>query len=312
MSLDFNKTDIYSIEFNGVNLTQVNFNGTPVWYALTSCIISGKAIVGETLTANTVPSEVQDMCTYQWYRGTSEISGANKNTYTTSLADRGYQLKCVVTIGEASVSSSYTDIIRQTVESISISGSVRSGYTLNTMIVPEGATGTYQWYRDSSIITGATSSSYTAKDIDIDKTIKCVFTANGNYSGSVSNSTSTTVVQDTFSVYRDTGYKAFYENVSSSYTLASNQVATKITCNASVYNHTTNGETALVKAYIYWDGSDKAAGPVNSASYGNWAYSSCSWSGNVSGKTIYIGSAGEGTSFGRQATGTISGYYIHD
>ena len=189
MALQFNGKNIYGVNFNGKSLTQVNFNGKPVWYALTNCVITGKARVGSTWTAKTTPSEVQDLCSFQWYRGNSLINGANKSTYTTTEDDRGYQLKCVATIGSASATSNTSPTILQDVSSLTLSGVAEEGYSLTANISPIIATGTYQWYRDDVAISGANKSSYTLTHDDAGKYVKCIFTANGNWTGSVSAQT---------------------------------------------------------------------------------------------------------------------------
>lgn len=194
MALQFNGKNIYGITFNGKSLTQVNFNGKPVWYALTNCVITGVARVGQTWTAKTTPSEVQTLCSFQWYRGGYLISGANESTYTTTEDDRGYQLRCVAKIGSASATSNTSPVILQNVSSLTLSGVTEEGYSLTVSVSPSIATGTYQWYRDGNAISGANKSSYTLTHDDAGKYVKCIFTANGNWTGSVSAQTSIKVI----------------------------------------------------------------------------------------------------------------------
>lgn len=194
MGLKFNNVDIYAVNFNGTSLTQVNFNDVPVWYALTACSIEGTCLVGYTLSAKTTPSEVQSLCSYQWYRGNTLISGATKDTYDLTVADRGYQLKCVAKIGNATATSELTEIIKQGVVGISLSGVAQAGYTLSTTIAPSEATGTYQWYRDDTAISGATNSTYTLVKGDGAHYVSCTFTGNGNWAGSVTVKTSAKVI----------------------------------------------------------------------------------------------------------------------
>lgn len=118
MALKYNNTDINIAVYNGTSLTQINFDGTPVWYALQSCSISGTAEVGSTLTATVVPSAVQNLCSYQWYRASASggegtpISGATSRTYTLADTDRTNYIYCVASIGSASAKSNYTSAIK--------------------------------------------------------------------------------------------------------------------------------------------------------------------------------------------------------
>ena len=113
MALKYNNTDITGAVYCGTPLTQINFDGTPVWYALQSCSISGNAEVGSTLTATVVPSAVQNLCSYQWYRASASggegtpISGATSSTYTLQADDNNCYVYCVATLGSA-VKSNYT------------------------------------------------------------------------------------------------------------------------------------------------------------------------------------------------------------
>lgn len=78
-----------------------------------------------------------------------------------------------------------------TVESLTIStdNAYAAGSTLTASVLPSEATGTYKWYRGNTAIEGATNSTYTLVDADAAYQIKCVFTANGDYTGSVSDTT---------------------------------------------------------------------------------------------------------------------------
>ena len=205
MGLIFGTTNIYGINFvnNGVttSLTQLNYNKTPVWYALTACSIAGTARIDKTWTATVTPSEVQNLCTYQWYRGTSIIANATAATYTTTVNDRGYQLRCLTQIGSASAWSNYGDKILQDMSSCWISGTTKVGQTMSAGIVPDSATGTYQWYRGNDVISGANSSTYLLTESERGNSVKCSFTANGDYIGTVVSGTSGTVIQEMSSIW---------------------------------------------------------------------------------------------------------------
>ncbi|MCW3157451.1 hypothetical protein [Micropruina sonneratiae] len=59
--------------------------------------ISGTAKVGKTLTAKAGTWTSGAKLTYQWYRGSSKISGATKSTYKLTSASKGKNLKVKVT-----------------------------------------------------------------------------------------------------------------------------------------------------------------------------------------------------------------------
>lgn len=199
------------------------------------------------------------------------------------------------------------------IESLSVSGTARSGSTLTAVIAPSEATGTYQWYRDNTVILGATNSTYAQVDSDIGKIIKCVFTANGKYSGEANTSMTTTTVKDTWSKSFSGNSGCYTTYATTGYSLASNQVVTYAYCSATTPNHTSdNSETATVHAWLTV-GSTTKEGSTGYASSGQTASSSVSWSGTAQGVSITFGnSASNGDSFWRYVNGNANGYYIHN
>lgn len=77
---------------------------------INSVSISGTTTVGNTLTANVVPSTTY---TYQWYRGDSPITGATSSTYKLVDADNGYNIKVTVRRGSSIVTSSETSVVKK-------------------------------------------------------------------------------------------------------------------------------------------------------------------------------------------------------
>lgn len=77
-------------------------------------VVSGTAAVGQTLstTSGTWTGAPTPTFTYQWQRGTSNISGATSTTYVVQLEDAGNTLRCVVTatntLGAVSANSNNT------------------------------------------------------------------------------------------------------------------------------------------------------------------------------------------------------------
>ncbi len=135
--------------------------------------IAGTAKVGQTVSVGAGswgPGSVS--LSYQWYRGKTAISGARSTRYSVQAGDAGSKL----TVKVSGLRTGYTLTARSsattaTVATASfqkapaprISGTAKVGKTLKATVgtwSPSGATRTYQWYRDSTKIKGATKSTY--------------------------------------------------------------------------------------------------------------------------------------------------------
>ncbi|TDX02023.1 Ig-like domain-containing protein [Dinghuibacter silviterrae] len=139
----------------------VNVDPTPA----TSLTVAGSATTfcqgaSVDLTANS-----SGATSYQWYQGSTAITGATSNIYT-ATATGTY----AVTIGDANgCSSAPSASINVTVNPtpvtpvITASGTlgICPGQTLLLTATPTGA-GTYQWYENGTAISGATGDTYTA------------------------------------------------------------------------------------------------------------------------------------------------------
>ncbi|NMP36710.1 MAG: hypothetical protein GX051_01080 [Clostridiales bacterium] len=173
--------------------------------------ISGTVKVSDTTPAvgQTISADVSSLTpnnitfSYQWYRGTSPISGASSSAYTVAAADYGKQLKVVVTAAQTGYTGSRESALTSKAAACTISGSVTINGTLtvgqtltaNTNgVAPAGISLSYQWYRGTLAISGANTKSYELTPNDFDKTIKVVVTANQTgYTGSLESSTANTV-----------------------------------------------------------------------------------------------------------------------
>ena len=83
--------------------------------------------------------------------------------------------------------------------SVGITGTEKYGETLTATpaATPSDATLAYQWYRDTEAISGATGSTYTVAEADINKTLKVTVTDTANkYSGSLEATTGTIAKAD--------------------------------------------------------------------------------------------------------------------
>ena len=160
--------------------------------------ISGRAQVGETLTADT--SGIADAdglasvsYTYQWLADDADISGATDSTYALTGDDEGKTIKVRVNFtdddgnGETLTSAGTSEVASEDNIPASglpaISGTARVGYTLaadTSAIADADGLGrfpyAYQWIRTDggadADIAGATESTYALTDDDQGKTVK--------------------------------------------------------------------------------------------------------------------------------------------
>jgi predicted actin-binding protein len=181
--------------------------------------IDGKAMVGQTLTANHGDwSGSPTSYSYQWQRCDSDgsscgdISGATTNKYKLTDSDVGttvrVQVKATNSDGSSTENSKVTDVIsgnaapRATTQP-SISGKAQVGETLTASPGKwaEGpSTFTYQWQlcdksgANCKDITGATGQTYGVRSSDKDNTIRIQVTAKNLVGETTANSGQTDVV----------------------------------------------------------------------------------------------------------------------
>ena len=156
--------------------------------------ISGRARVGQTLTASTSDIADADGLTdvsysYHWLADDTVISGATSSTYTVLSSDIDKVIKVRVTIiddagNEESLTSAGTSAVITAANIFAtgappIGGSAQVGLTLTAstsgIADADGLTNvsySYQWLADDTDISAATSSTYIVQSSDIDKVIK--------------------------------------------------------------------------------------------------------------------------------------------
>lgn len=167
--------------------------------AIASVAITGTAQDGQTLTAalSGVTGHSYPVLTYQWKRAGTNISGATSATYQCVTADVGSALTCTATatnqVSATSTTSAATSAISAVPAPVKTSDPVASGTATEGQVlsVTNGSftnsptSYTYQWKRDGSAISGATSSAYTLVSGDVGASITCTVTAiNGGGSAS--------------------------------------------------------------------------------------------------------------------------------
>jgi hypothetical protein len=151
--------------------------------------VTGGGAVGTELQA-TAPSfdPAAASVAYQWYRGTSAITGATGPSYSVGPSDVGKEITVRATgsaPGYANATSTSTPVTGVTggapaaERAPDVSGTAAVGSRLT--VVPGAWAGgpklTYQWYRDGVPISRATSTSYSPTATDAARTLTVVETA---------------------------------------------------------------------------------------------------------------------------------------
>jgi len=197
---------------SGTSLPASSNTITPTGVPVTNTppIVTGSTSVGSTL--NTTPGTWYSSPAlnplpyqYQWYKGSSPISGATSTSYLIAANDAGQPITCEVTATNSSGTSlpAPSNTITPTGVPVTntppiVTGSTSVGSTLNT------TPGTWysspalnplpyqhQWYKGSSPISGATNSSYTILLGDVGHLIKCEVTATNSSGTSLPASSNT-------------------------------------------------------------------------------------------------------------------------
>lgn len=169
--------------------------------------VSGTAMVGQVVstTNGTWTSETTLSYAYLWIRNTggagTPIVGATSSSYTVQVADIGYALHCQVsatnTTATTAAQSNNTSTVVDSAP-VNTVAPVASGYVyVNTTLSCTTGTWTsnttlsytYQWKRNGSNISSATSSTYVVVAADEGQSITCSVTASntGNSASATSN-----------------------------------------------------------------------------------------------------------------------------
>jgi hypothetical protein len=133
--------------------------------------------VGDTLTATYSGSDGTGTATWQWIRGSTNITGATTNTYTAVEADKSATLKVKVTYENGSKESAPTAAVAPadltgTVTITGFTTAPKVGDELKATYEGNGSgTATWQWIADSTNV-GTNSVTYVVAAADVGKTIK--------------------------------------------------------------------------------------------------------------------------------------------
>ena len=143
--------------------------------------------------------------TYQWKKNGVDIAGATSNIYTTpatSGSDNGAVFTVVVSNSVGSVTSSSASLAVSAI-TIGTQPAAQSTYTSLTATFSVAATGTgtltYQWKKNGTDISGATSSTYTTPETVIGDNNALYSVAIGNGTRTVTSNTATLTVSVRYS-----------------------------------------------------------------------------------------------------------------
>jgi Ig-like domain-containing protein/immunoglobulin I-set domain protein/ASPM-SPD-2-Hydin domain-containing protein/uncharacterized protein DUF1573 len=155
-----------SVNSNSATLT-VNSDPAP---AITSQPASQTIVVGQTATFSVTATGTAPL-SYQWQKNGAAISGANSSSYTTSAettADTGAQFNVVVSNSAGAVTSNTAVLtvnpapVAPLITTQPSSRTITAGQTATFSVTASGSAPlSYQWRKNGTAISGATSSSYT-------------------------------------------------------------------------------------------------------------------------------------------------------
>ncbi len=202
--------------------------------AITTQPTSQSIFVGGTATFNVVASGTGTL-TYQWRRNGTAITGATSASYTTptaALADSGATFSVVVadTFGGSVTSSDATLTVRNalSITTQPASQTIAAGATATFTVVASGTgTLTYQWRRNGTAITGATSASYTTPVLaltDSGATFSVVVA--DAFGSSVTSSDATLTVVNALTITTQPASQTVVEGATATFTVAATGTGT--------------------------------------------------------------------------------------
>ncbi len=179
---------------------------------IVSSVYQGDKVTAVVPTFTPTPSQVS----YQWYRGSSAIPGANASSYTASASDLNKNLSVQVTAKLASyddktlTSNQSNPVILhdfEVTDGVTIATELFVGDSVTAVLpsISPSATLAYQWYRDGIKITNATARSYTVATADAAHalTVKVTLTKTNYAKLEMTSNSSSTVLLHAFEVAGD-------------------------------------------------------------------------------------------------------------
>ena len=145
-------------------------NAAAVVPSITTQPVNKSVTVGQTATFSVTATGTAPM-TYQWRKSGTAISGATSSSYTTpatATSDNGASFSVMVTNSAGSATSNAATltvnaaVVAPSITTQPANQSVTTGQTASFSVAASGtAPMTYQWRKNGTAISGATSSTYT-------------------------------------------------------------------------------------------------------------------------------------------------------
>jgi gliding motility-associated-like protein len=151
---------------NGFTVT-INNSGDYTDCNTTTSTVSLASIFAQTTTGNIPVTLPNSAFSYQWLLNNNAITGATGNSHTinTPTQNGSYKLKVSITGFPAVESNAISIALKLTVPTITANGSLCGTNTV-TLTSSETNTGyVYKWYKNNSLITGASTASYTTNQV---------------------------------------------------------------------------------------------------------------------------------------------------
>ena len=214
---------MYQYEFDTYNVTGWPSNGVTA-PAITTQPASLAVTTGSSATFAVVATGSAPL-SYQWYKGSASISGATAASYTTpatTSSDNGTTFHVTVSNSAGSVTSNNATLTVGTATALGItsnpvSQTVTVGASVTFSVAASGGTSpyTYQWYKNGTAVSGATSASYnfTTASTDNSATFYAKVTDGAKAtatSGTATLTVTSSPVSQSFTETFDTGSKTAY------------------------------------------------------------------------------------------------------
>ncbi|EJS4058560.1 hypothetical protein NW009_001448 [Vibrio parahaemolyticus] len=172
MAIYFNGVEIGTLKLNDVNIDEVYLDGEKVARKpmITTQPVGGTITDSQNLTLSVVADGLGSTLSYQWYNGSTPISGATGSSYVFTPSSTGnHTFFCrVFGFGGYTDTSTVTIVVESSIVAPTITTNPSSGtiteaqdYTASITVDWGGETGTIVWFLDNVAQSSSNSTTYT-------------------------------------------------------------------------------------------------------------------------------------------------------